>query len=301
MWVPIISFLLTVLFTPILGNYLKEKGIVGTDVNKPNNPKIPEAGGIAILCVFLFSAFLLFRPGLLNFYLIILLSGLFGLYDNMHKMGPFWKVVAPAAIGFLFYPYLPLILLPLAIIGFVFALNMFNMFAGFNGMETGIGAIMAFFFSLLLFLSGDFYNSELLRILFGALLGFFIFNRYPSKLFPGDIGTNTISSAIFGIAILSGFWYVLPLLFLPHLFDTALKFYSGSIIKKILKRKGKSTFSEYKPLEYREGKLHLPKKSYLSLIRLIIKNHPMSEPKLVNTILFLELLCGIGVLLLGLV
>ncbi|MCK9544700.1 MAG: hypothetical protein M0R03_22000 [Novosphingobium sp.] len=104
------------------------------------------------------------------------------------------------------------ILVPIA---FTATTNLLNILAGFNGLEAGMGIIIFLTISIFSIFLG---NITLLLILFawiGALLGFLQFNKFPAKIFPGDIITLIngclvgISAIILGLELLIAFLIIL--------------------------------------------------------------------------------------------
>jgi UDP-N-acetylglucosamine--dolichyl-phosphate N-acetylglucosaminephosphotransferase len=104
------------------------------------------------------------------------------------------------------------ILVPIA---FTATTNLLNLLAGFNGLEAGMGIIIFLTISIFSIFQG---NITLVIILFawiGALLGFLKFNKFPSKMFPGDIITLIngslvgISAIVLGLELLIAFLIVL--------------------------------------------------------------------------------------------
>ena len=95
-----------------------------------------------------------------------------------------------------------LVLVPIGVMG---AANAFNMLAGYNGLEAGMG-IMLLLSSLLV----GFYKSNLLIISLSiigiaGIIGFLIFNWYPAKTFPGNSFTYGIGSYYAGVVIVGNF------------------------------------------------------------------------------------------------
>lgn len=288
MWLPIISFLLVVVGTPIVANFTKNQGITGRDLNKPGFPEIPEAGGIAIFIVLALSLIYMDYMLLSG---VVLLMGIFSFLDDIYRYGTFYKVLFPLLISFIFYFEVGRAGLLFAVVYFVLITNLSNTLAGLNGLEVGLGAIISIFFASFLYLNSSAFTEPLL-VLFAVCLGFLLHNWNPARVFPGNIGTYTIGAFLAGVGILSGYWYALLILFIPQLIDIALKFYSADIFQKIIRRSKENTLSEYKPLVCRNGKLYLPKKSYLSLIRVILKK-PRTEQETVLIVLFAEVLVGV--------
>src|SRR3989338_1426884 len=113
----------------------------------------------------------------------------------------------------------PLLLVPLAISG---AANGFNMLAGYNGLESGMGAIILAFLGILTLQSEQFVS----LIAFSgaaALIAFLFYNKYPAKVFPGDTLTYSIGALIAGVAILGNVERAALILFLPYFVELFLK------------------------------------------------------------------------------
>ena len=109
-------------------------------------------------------------------------------------------------LGFFAYPvYL------LVIVGFV---NSTNITDGLDGLASSVGVAVCFGIVLMCILSvrhflmiepvEDRYTAVVAASLFGALLGFLVFNHYPARVFMGDTGSLYIGGIIMGCAITSG-------------------------------------------------------------------------------------------------
>ena len=183
----ITSFLLTYLVTPVLIRKMLRRGLVGADMNKIEKPKIAELGGIAPLLGLslgiIVSIFFAVYAGYLQMSLIIifasfltiLLVGFIGVIDDLigwksgirqwqHALFPVFAALPLMAVqagtDYLILPFLgatsigilySLILVPLGITG---ASNAFNMLAGFNGLEAGLGLLIISTLSFIALLSG---------------------------------------------------------------------------------------------------------------------------------------------------
>jgi len=44
---PFVSFIITLIITPIIGKYNKNRGMIGVDLHKIEKYEVPEAGGIS--------------------------------------------------------------------------------------------------------------------------------------------------------------------------------------------------------------------------------------------------------------
>lgn len=95
----------------------------------------------------------------------------------------------------------PLLFVPLAITG---ATNAFNMLAGHNGLEAGLGSIIIATLTIFAFLTGETEAALLGVSSVFALLAFLKFNWFPAKIFGGDSLTLTIGAMIGVISLIGG-------------------------------------------------------------------------------------------------
>jgi UDP-N-acetylglucosamine--dolichyl-phosphate N-acetylglucosaminephosphotransferase len=247
-----LSFFITFLVTKFLIKQVPKTRFVGRDWHKKGKPKVPELGGIGIISgivisiLFLIAANsfatlkIIFDGGLNVIYIlavlgVVLMAALIGLIDDVLGLRQLYKFLIPFLIalpltavkvsalhGFSIFgieinPWIyELILIP---IGICAATNLTNTFAGFNGLEAGLGAVASFFLILMGIQANNGYVIFLSVILFSSLLAFLFFNWYPAKIFPDDIGTLPIGAMIASIVILGGIEIKGVILLLPHIID----------------------------------------------------------------------------------
>jgi UDP-GlcNAc:undecaprenyl-phosphate GlcNAc-1-phosphate transferase len=139
------------------------------------------------------------------FFLGITLIHLVGLIDDFHNLKAllkfFLQIMAAVIVtsgGFLIrsltIPYLgtlPLGLLayPVTIFWIVAISNAINFIDGMDGLAGGIGGFAALSMGIISLLQGAVLTSVLCFALFGAILGFLVFNYPPAKIFMGDSGS----------------------------------------------------------------------------------------------------------------
>ncbi len=273
--------ILSYLFTRILMK-ITIKYKYGIDLHKKNNIKIPEMGGIAPVLLSAIAIFLV-NPIIS---LVLLLSGIVGAYDDIFKLSPYKKLILLGLIGIpvgylLFgFNFIKIIIL---ITGISIYSNLTNMLAGFNGLEIGLGIISATFLGIILLINGDLTGFEIISIFVATYLGFFILNKYPAKVFPGDVGTLPIGAFLATIAIWKNIIPEFIIIMMPYVIDAFLKYYSAGITKR----------EEHKPTVLKEdGKLHVAG-GYLSLPRIILMKKPMKENQIVVILWALSLFFGI--------
>jgi UDP-N-acetylglucosamine--dolichyl-phosphate N-acetylglucosaminephosphotransferase len=236
-----------------------EIGLLGIDMNKPDKPKVAEMGGICI--VFGFVLGILIYIGLMTFYLhvqnyveilavlcTILSMCIIGMMDDLlgWKKGlrqwqkPIFSLFAALPmmvinaghstmnlpiIGSIDFGIIyPLLIVPIGIVG---ASNAYNMVAGYNGLESGMGVIILStlgYFAL----ANSKYNAMMLAIcMVSALIAFLYFNWYPAKIFPGDTMTYSVGALAACIAIVGDMERIAVLLFLPYAFDFIIQAAGG--------------------------------------------------------------------------
>lgn len=250
------SFVTTLLLTKLWIRAAKKFGLTGKDMNKVNGKEIAEEGGIAVLFGVLaglfvyifFKTFYLKTETHLTLILAVvsslLFAGFFGFLDGI--LG--WKkglrqwqkplLILPAAIPLMvlaaghstmILPFFgrtdvgilyPLIFVPIGIIG---AANGFNMLAGMNGLEAGMGSIILSAIGIIAFFIGAPWVSLIAFSAVAALLAFMIFNKYPAKVFPGDALTYSIGALIAITVILGNMEKIGLFLFAPYFIEFFLK------------------------------------------------------------------------------
>ncbi len=216
--VSIVTFIVTFAVTPIVAKAMKARGITGQDVHKLKKNEVPEMCGLAIiigLVVGVFACILAFPTGVRTmtaFIGTVLVAGAIGVIDDLHPLGARSKPVLTAlasipilALGAYFpFPEIPLVgmvrltivyplLIPIAI---AVTSNSINMMDVMNGAMPGTVAIISATAAGILFFSGNVQAGSLAAILFAAMLAFYYFNRFPSRVFSGDTGSLSVGAAL---------------------------------------------------------------------------------------------------------
>lgn len=255
--VPILfSFLVTFIMMPYWIKRTKKVGLVGKDMNKRTEKRISEAGGICVFAGFILGVLIYIAIktfvlkteiniietfALISTILIIsfigLLDDIFGWKIGLSKrarllgiaFGAIPLIVINAGSSFIELPFIgstnlgliyPLILIPLGIVG---ASTTFNFLAGFNGLEASMGFLVIGELSLIAWLTGNSWLSLIGLCMIAALSAFYIFNKYPSKVFPGDVLTYSVGALIAIMAILGNFEKIAIFIFTPYFLEIFLK------------------------------------------------------------------------------
>ena len=283
----------------------KQVGITGLDIHKPGSPAIAECGGVILVLAYLIGLFF-FIPFIvedLNLEIIgtaatVLLASFIGFIDDIYETRWRIKVLTPllggvplvvmrlgratiqtpfglldfASLGLLGLILFFAVILPIAVTA---SANAVNMFAGLNGQEAGASLIMALAMLYLTVQVPKNIGFIILVPFIGALLAFLFFNRYPSKVFPGDIGTFGMGTVIACVAILADLERAAIIMFIPHTVN-AILFFIGK-----LKRQAPPREAQMNP----DGTLPAP--SIWSLRSVLLRIHPMKEKTLVYVILII--------------
>jgi len=309
----LISFLASFVLFPAMIIRLKRAGIVGKNMNSEIQEEVAEMGGLVtvagfgagIFTVIAGKTFLNIFPSIdlvciLVALLSILIVVLIGIFDDLVSMPQQVKAFMPALAAlplivikegssFMKIPFLgminfgllyTLVIIPLEM---TIAANAVNMLAGFNGLEVGMGVIALGTLAIIAYLLG---KNTLLVILFaalGALLATLYYNWFPAKILVGDVGTLSIGAMIAAVVIMGNFGIAGAILLIPYFIDFLIK--------------AKNHFP-YSFGIYKEGKLYCPDNGPVGLGQLIMKlSGGISERNLVLAVMGIEVICGIGAIL----
>jgi UDP-N-acetylglucosamine--dolichyl-phosphate N-acetylglucosaminephosphotransferase len=251
------SFVLTLFLTKKWVRSANAAQLIGKDMNKPDYPSVPRSGGLAVSIVICFA--LLIYIFLKTFSLVgtpsvhvveafaisatVLLAGFIGFIDDM--LG--WKegltqlqkvlltipialplTVINAGQSIIQLPILgnvdlgllyPLLIVPLGVIG---STNGFNLLAGYNGLEAGMGLIIFAVFGFTGLLVGRLWIALIAFVVCACLLAFLTFNWYPAKVFPGNSFTYAVGALIATLAILGNMERIALWLFIPYFLEILL-------------------------------------------------------------------------------
>jgi UDP-N-acetylglucosamine--dolichyl-phosphate N-acetylglucosaminephosphotransferase len=114
----------------------------------------------------------------------------------------------------------PLLFIPIGIVG---ATTTFNFLAGYNGLEASQGILVLTALAIAVFIEGHAWLSLISMIMVAALIGFYFFNHYPAKVFPGDMMTYPVGALIAIIAILGNIEKIAIFFFIPYILEVGLK------------------------------------------------------------------------------
>jgi UDP-N-acetylglucosamine--dolichyl-phosphate N-acetylglucosaminephosphotransferase len=253
----ILSFFITLIAIPPWIRKARKIGLVWEDMNKHSHPEISGSGGVvaamgfvlgvlsyiaiktfvlktnvttvqifAVLTTVLISALVAFTDDIfgwqhgglsarLRIFLMFLAAVPLMVINAGHSTISF-PFLGEVELGLLY----PLVIIPVGIIG---AATTFNFIAGYNGLEAGQGIILLAASSLVAFLTGNQWLSLTGLCMVFSLAAFLMFNKYPAKVFPGDVLTYSVGVLLAVFAILGNFEKIAVFFFIPYIVETGLK------------------------------------------------------------------------------
>jgi UDP-N-acetylmuramyl pentapeptide phosphotransferase/UDP-N-acetylglucosamine-1-phosphate transferase len=235
--ISLFPFFIILVTTPYLIRKLTKKGLVVKDQYKKGNKMVPTGGGIAIMLAVLFSISinsLFYKFDSTNYVVlnVIMLFGLFGILDDMIDIGrpaklvlmyycsyPLMQYAINSGVLFPFFGHIDFGIFYSQFIVPTFVLvtaNLVNMHSGFNGMSSGLSIIVLLALLIKSFMAGSIDSTVAIIAITGATLGFYLFERYPSRIFWGNIGSLTVGSAIGVLIVMQGFIFSGFVMLLPH-------------------------------------------------------------------------------------
>ncbi len=234
---------------------LRQANITGRDLNKTGSPAVPEMGGLGTIAgvstgfvlILSLNAFLgvpLRALEVLGIFSTVLTVALIGVFDDLFDISQSVKAITPVlaaaplvsinvGVQSMRIPFAgtielgliyPLLLIPIGVTG---AANAFNMLAGFNGMEVGVGLVAVGSLAVVAWVMGSGTALIILLIVVGALLATLYFNFYPAKVLVGDVGTLTIGAIVASAVIIGNFEVAGLILIAPHFLDFLFKAFHG--------------------------------------------------------------------------
>ena len=251
------SFGLTVFLTRKWIRSANAVQLVGKDMNKPDYPSIPRSGGLVVAIVICFALLIyiflktLSLVGSPSLHVVeafaisatVLLAGFIGFIDDVlgwkEGLTQLQKVLLTVPIALpltvlyvdqsvIVLPFLgtvdlgllyPLLIVPLGVIG---STNGFNLLAGYNGLEAGMGLVIFAVFGFTGLLVGKLWIAFIAFIVYACLLAFLAFNWYPAKVFPGNSFTYAVGALIATLAILGNMERIALWLFIPYFLEILL-------------------------------------------------------------------------------
>jgi UDP-N-acetylglucosamine--dolichyl-phosphate N-acetylglucosaminephosphotransferase len=302
------SFLITLLLTPKVIKSLISKGSVVQDYHKPERPNIPRPAGPILLIAIAVAEIVLYlltrNTQVLAILLTTIIAFIVGLIDDKKVMPGWYKPVAliAAAIPLIVLvahgthlnlifgnPSIPLLYIPLILVIIPVAGNTINSIDVLNGVATEavIVAMIPLLVSIAVFGNTIVFLAAL--PLFFAMIAFYKYHRFPSKIFPGDSGTLLIGAMYGALAIVGSSEIIGVIALLPSVMNSFLFLDS---VKKIVEHrqvKARPTvlMEDFRLMASKE------RDAPTTLLRLILADGPLSEKEIGKKILKLAIYSSI--------
>ncbi len=313
----IVGFIITYLILPYIIKLMKKKNFVGYDIHKNAQPEIAESGGISIVIGFSITSIfvIIFFPNLINetivFLLTILIVGAIGFIDDRKRLRSRYKIILSIFSGSIIFfanligfikitsPTIPFLdqtrltiiypfLIPVIVAVFT---NTVNMLEGYNGEGSGtcLIAVCFLFICSLIWKSteGVIFTVPVIAV----LIPFFIYNKFPAKIFPGDIGTLSIGAMIACIMLFGSLEVATFCALLIQIFNSFYYIYS---IRGFFESSSDVRESKDDIILLADDRIKASdqKDAVLTLPRLILARGPLTEPELVKNFYAISIICG---------
>tara|TARA_B100001971_G_scaffold30693_1_gene25107 strand:- start:685 stop:1602 length:918 start_codon:yes stop_codon:yes gene_type:complete len=282
---------------------LSKRGSLVEDYHKPDRPLIPQPGGPVIFIALVLGESIVYvitgANEALALIFVTAIAGIIGILDDIYTLG---GVLKPALLIIASFPILILgtynfhvefpifgdvrlsIIYPiLVLLAIPVTANTVNTIDVLNGAVTGFIAISSIPLIFALVFKGSIDTALMVLPLLSVTLGFFIFHKFPSKIFPGDSGSLSLGALYGAIAIVGGIEIIGVVALLPAILNS---FFFLSSVKRLVE--GKTI--KKRPVNVLSGnRLEASKNGSapITLVRLILADGPLLEKEIVQNILIL--------------
>lgn len=244
----IVPFSFMMFTMPYIIKKMRENGHLVKDMYKPDLPEVPSNGGLVILLISIFSLSILtlfygkfIVPINYTIIVVVILFALFGLLDDLINIGRPAKLILLYYCSYPLIPFITTTAILFPVIGSVdfsaiylqiiiptyvpVVANLVNMHSGFNGLAPGLSLMVLITLVLKVFFFGDIFTVLFLICLTGALLGYIWFEKYPSRIFWGNVGALSIGAAIGALIVTQGYIISGFIMLIPHIINFLLYVY----------------------------------------------------------------------------
>jgi len=242
-----IPLLIMIFSLPYVIRKLRQNGHVVKDMYKADRPDVPTQGGLVLLLVAIFSLSILALVyakyiSAVNYAIVsvVVLFALFGILDDLINIGRPAKLILLYYCSYPLFPFITTTAILLPFIGNIDAMiylqiiiptyipvvaNLVNMHSGLNGLAPGLSLIVLATLVLKAYFFGDIFNALFIICLTGAVAGYFIFEKYPSRIFWGNIGALSVGAALGAMIVTQGFIISGFFMLIPHTINFLLYVY----------------------------------------------------------------------------
>jgi UDP-GlcNAc:undecaprenyl-phosphate GlcNAc-1-phosphate transferase len=295
-----IPFAATLIFIPPLIKALTERRILVQDYHKANKPLVPKPGGPALIAALLLGEGVVFlatgSTGVLALIFVTAITATIGIADDLYPLSGILKptLLILAALPILLldtysvHPEFPLfggvrlsIIYPIILlISISVTSNTVNTIDVLNGVVSGFVAIITIPLILALLLKGETTIALAALPLLATSLAFYIFHRFPSRIFPGDSGSLTLGALYGGLAIVGGVEIVGIVALLPAILNS---FFFLSSVRRLIEHR----LVKERPTRLLKGDRLAASRNGsapVTLLRMILADGPLTEQQLCREI-----------------
>lgn len=168
-------------------------------------------------------------------------DGLIILYNRNEGLTPRQKILAQilVSLGVIYLSYndpdlkniiipfthmgainLGIFYLPFVLFVLLGTVNSVNLTDGLDGLASVVSIIVLFGFGILSVLTHNIDVAIFCITLVGALIGFLVYNKFPAKIFMGDVGSLALGGGIGAIALVTGTELYLPIIGFIYVVET---------------------------------------------------------------------------------
>ncbi|MEM0443323.1 MAG: hypothetical protein QXS57_06055 [Candidatus Caldarchaeum sp.] len=290
---------------PVSKTVSRKTGCMGLDVHKPNPYPVPKLGGLVVVGGVM-AGYAAAHPFLnstaltLAVYSSMAIAALIGLYEDFREINP---VLKPALLAFAGVPvvalgvYSPSPFIPfvgnarltivypiLILIGFAVVCNAVNSIDVLNGSlaYTSLAALLPL--SAAALLDGKTETLILCLALATALAVFLTANKYPSKVFAGNIGSLSVGAVLTLITITGRLEVVAIVALIPQIMNEFHIIYSMRGLRS-------AKAAAKRPVVVDGGVIRASreKDAPITLLRMVSATGPVSEKQAVNRMALISL------------
>ncbi|MCS4488619.1 phospho-N-acetylmuramoyl-pentapeptide-transferase [Streptococcus sciuri] len=271
----VIAFILTIFAMPRFIRYYQLKKIGGQQMHEDVKQHLAKAGTptmggtvflvVAIMVGFVSSLFDKMPLGaVLGILLVVLIYGIIGFLDDFLKifkqinegLTPWQKMSLQIIAGLLFYfihvrpsgtdainifgyhLHLGIFYLLFVLFWVVGFSNAVNLTDGIDGLASISVAISLTAYAVIAIMQKQFDILIIIVTMIGALLGFFVFNHKPAKVFMGDVGSLALGAMLAAISIALRQEWTLLFIGFVYVFETLSVILQVAYFKYTKKRTG---------------------------------------------------------------
>ncbi|HXW37090.1 MAG TPA: hypothetical protein VEJ36_04220 [Nitrososphaerales archaeon] len=313
-----LPLLILMLSLPPFLRYLRRTGRTVSDVHKQEATQVPSPVGPLLLLSLVvgeLAAYAFYPRSLIPLATVgcVLLAFAVGIMDDLYVVGGKTKplllcltavplvaaqyiqsgvysarlafpILGRFALGEHFSIYTVLVIAAFPIVS-----NAFNMMDSFNGEMSGFSVLtslaLTFGIALHVATSKDFSIGHIAAALplVAVSIGFYVFNKFPSKAFDGNSGSLVLGTMFATLAVTGGVEIAAVVALIPAILNS---FYILSSVRGFVERRSMGT----RPTQMgSDGKIYASTdpSAPVTLIRMILADGPLTEQELVRNVLLL--------------